>query len=244
MSSTVTTFLFELTNFLLLAVLLGWLLFKPVRAVLQARQAAEKQQAEELAARLVESDRQRADLDQRLRVFESETAELRRRHVAAADQEAAAIVAHAHDTVERERDLVRRGMAQLEHAQVERLSAAVAAATRESIVRLLATLNAPDLDASLARAACGQLEGLKPGALGQVLIESARPLTESLHAAIASALNADAPSATFRVVPDLGAGLRITTAQGLIDTSAQGLGRQAEGLVRDALAAESFEVTT
>lgn len=244
MSPTVTTFLFELANFVLLAVLLGWLLFKPVRSVLQTRQAVEKRQTEELAARAAESDRQRSDLDQRHRAFEDEIAELRRKHIAAADQEAAVIVTHAHDAVERERDAVKRGLAHLEHAQVERLSAAVAAATRESIVRLLTTLNAPDLDASLAQAACRQLEGLQGSALGPVLIESARPLADSTHAAIATALRADAPSAEFRVVPDLGAGLRITTAQGLIDTSALGLARQAEGLVRDALAAESFEVAT
>jgi hypothetical protein len=59
-----------------------------------------------------------------------------------------------------------------------------------------------------------------------------------------AALNAHASAAEFRVVPDLGAGIRITTGHGLIDTSALGLARQAEGLVRDALLAESFEVTT
>lgn len=150
----------------------------------------------------------------------------------------------AHETVERERDSIKRGLAHLERAQVERLSAAVAAATRESVARLLTTLNAPDLDASLAQAACRQLEGLQDSALGPVLIESARPLADSAHAAIVAALNAHARSAEFRVVPDLGAGLRITTGHGLIDASALGLARQAEGLVRDALAAESFEVTT
>ena len=243
MSPTVTTFLFELTNFLLLALLLGWLLFKPVRAVLQARQAAEQRQAQELAARVSEGDRQRAELDQRHRAFENEIAELRRKHIAAADQEAAGIVMHAHDAVERERDSVKRGLAHLEQAQVKRLSAAVAAAARESVVRLLAALNGPDLDASLAQAACRRLEPLQGSALGPVLIESARPLAGSTHAAIATALHDHAPSAEFRVVPDLGAGVRITTAQGLIDTSALGLARQAEGLVRDALAAESFEVT-
>jgi F0F1-type ATP synthase membrane subunit b/b' len=244
MSPTVTTFFFELTNFLLLALLLGWLLFKPVRSVLQARQAAEKLQAEELAARVAESDRERTDLDQRHRTFENEIAELRRRHIAAADQEAAATVARAHEAAERERDSIKRGLAQLERAQVERLSAAVAAATRESVARLLTTLNAPDLDASLAQAACRQLEGIQDSALGPVLIESARPLADSVRAAIVAALDAHAPPAEFRVVPDLGAGLRITTERGLIDASALGLARQAEGLVRDALVAESFEVTT
>lgn len=244
MSPTVTTFLFEATNFLLLAGLLGWLLFKPVRTVLQARRAEEKRQVEALAARVAESDGQRADLDQRRRAFEEEIAGLRRSHIAAANRDAAAIVAHAHDSVQRERDLVKRGLAQLEHAQVERLSAAVAAATRASVVRLLTTLGGTDLDASLAQGACRQLEGLQGRALGPVLIESARPLADSVHAAIAAALNGHARSTEFRVVPDLGAGLRITTAHGLIDASALGLARDAEGLVRDALAAESFEVVT
>ena len=244
MSPTVTTFLFELTNFLLLAVLLGWLLFKPVRSVLQARQAAGKRQTEDLAARLAESDRQRADLDQRHRTFEDEIAKSRQRHIAAAEQEAAAIVAHAHENVERERDSLKRGLAQLERAQVERLSAAVAVATRESVAHLLTTLNSTGLDESLGQAACRQLERLHDRALGPVLIESARPLTDITRAAIAAALNGHAHSAEFRVVPDLGAGLRITTAHGLIDTSARGLARQAEGLVADALAVESFEVRT
>lgn len=243
MSPTVTTFLFELTNFLLLAGLLGWLLFKPVRSALQARQVEQKRQAEELAARVAESDRQRADLEQRRRTFEDEMAKSRQRHVDAAEREATAIVAHAHENVEHERDAVRRGLVQLERAQVERLSVAVAVATRESVVRLLDMLSATDLDASLTQAACRQLQGLKGRALGPVLVESGRPLADSTHAAIAAALNGHAPSAEFRLVPDLGAGLRITTAQGLIDTSSLGLAREAESLVRDALAAESFEVT-
>lgn len=244
MSPTVTTFLFELINFLLLAMLVGWLLFKPVRSVLQARQAGEKRQAEELVSRAAEADRQRADLEQRQRNFEEAMAELRKKRLAAADQEADVTIARAREAAERERDSVKRGLAHLERAQVERLSAAVAAATRGSIAHLLDVLRAPDLDTSLAVAACRQLEVLQDKALGPVLIESARPLADATHAAIVAALNAHAPTAEFRVVQDLGAGLRVTTAQGMIDTSALGLARQAESLVRDALAAESFEVTT
>lgn len=244
MSPTLSTFLFELTNFVLLALLLGWLLFKPVRAALATRQGEEKRRAEALDARAAETDRQRAAVEQRRHVFEAETAELRRGRVAAADQEAAAIVTRAHEAVERERDSVKRGLAQLERDQVERLSAAVAAATHASIVHLLATLNAPDLDASLTAAACRQLKALQGRDLGLVLIESARPLSDNARAAIALVLSTEASATEFRVMPDLGAGVRVTTGQGLIDASAQGLARQAESLVRDALAAESFQVTT
>jgi F-type H+-transporting ATPase subunit b len=244
MSPTVSTFLFELTNFLLLALLLGWLLFKPVRSALQTRQATAKQQAEDLAMRTAEAERLRADLGQRQRSLEEDIADVRKKRLAAAAQEADALIARAREAAERERDAVKHGLARLERAQLERLSAAVAVATRESIARLLATLNAPDIDASLVRAACRELERLQGTGLGPVLIESARPLADTTRGTIVAALNAHASVAEFRVVPDLGAGIRITTGHGLIDTSALGLARQAEGLVREALIAESFEVTT
>lgn len=244
MSPTLTTFLFELTNFLLLAGLLGWLLFKPVRAVLQARQAAEERQADELAARAKEAERLRSDLDQRHSAFEQEMAQLRKEHLAAADQEAAATLARARDAAERERESITRMLAHLERAQVERLSAAVAAATRESVERLLTALNAPGLDAGLVQAACRQLRTLDGRALGAVLIESAQPLGADTEATVRAAMTDRATAAEFRVVPDLGAGVRITTARGLIDASAAGIAGQAERRLMDALTSESVEAAT
>ena len=244
MSPTLATFLFELINVLLLVGLLGWLFFTPVRATLQAKQDAEQQRRDELAARVAEADRQRADLDKRLQAFETEMAQLRQAHLAAATQEAAAIRAQAHEAAERERESVARTFAQLERAQLERLSAAVAAATRASVARLLATLSAPDLDVSLVHAACRQLAALDGRPLGAVLVESAHPLGDSARAAVTAALDGHAPSAQFRVVPDLGAGLRIVTSKGLIDASALGIAREAERMMTDALAVESAEAAT
>ena len=242
MSPTVATFLFELINVLLLIGLLGWLFFKPVRAALQAKQGAEQQRRDELAARVTEVERQRADLDHRLRAFETDMAQRRQAHLAAATQEGAAIRAQAHDAAARERESVARTFAQLERAQLERLSAAVAAATRESVARLLATLSAPDLEVSLAHAACRQLAALDGSLLGAVLVESAHPLGDVARAAVTVALDGRAPS-QFRVVPDLGAGLRIVTSKGLIDASALGIAREAERLLADALAVESRGAT-
>ena len=244
MSPTLTTFLFELTNFLLLAGLLGWLLFKPVRTVLQARQATEKRQADELAARAAEADRLRADLEQRLSAFEQEMARLRKEHLAAADQEAAATLAKARESAEQERGSVKRMLAHLERAQVERLSTAVAAATRQSVAGLLTVLNGPDLEAALVQAACRQLSALDGRWLGAALIESALPLGADMETAVRTAIGGRATAAEFRVVPDLGAGLRITTARGLIDASAAGIAGQAERMLIDALGSESFEAAT
>ena len=243
MSPTLATFLFELINVLLLIGLLGWLFFKPVRAALQTKQDAELARRNELASQLADAERQRAELDRHLRAFGTEMAQMRQAHLAAAAQEATAMRTQAHDAAMRERESVTRMLAQLERAQLERLSAAVATATRESVTRLLATLSAPDLDVSLVHAACRQLAALDGSSLGAVLVESARPLGDAARLAVTAVLDGHAPSTQFRVVPDLGAGLRIVTSKGLIDASALGIGREAERMLTDALAVESVEAT-
>ncbi len=241
MSPTLTTFLVELVNFLLLVSLVGWLLFRPVRSALQARQAAEKQQTDELATRAAETERQQAELERQRRTFDQDMAELRKQHVASANEEAAAIQAHAREAAARERDSVQRVLGHLEQAEVGRLSAAVAAATRESVARLLTTLDVVDLETGLMRVACRQLEALSSRPLGTVLVESSRALVGSQETAIRSAVDGHAASVEFRITPHLGAGFRVTTAQGLVDASAIGIAAQAEAALMEALASQSSE---
>ena len=243
MSPTLATFLFELINVLLLIGLLGWLFFKPVRAALQAKQDAELARRNELASQLADAERQRAELERRLRAFETEMAQMRQAHLAAAAQEATATRAQARERDDRERESLMRALAQLERAQLGRLSAAVASTTRASVARLLTTLSGPDLDGSLVHAACRQLAALDGRSLGAVLVESAHPLGDADRAAVTAVLDGHAPAAQFRVVPDLGAGLRIVTSEGLIDASALGIAREAERMLTDALAAEAAEAT-
>jgi F-type H+-transporting ATPase subunit b len=243
-SPTLATFLFELVNFLLLTGVLGWLLFKPVRGMLQARQAGEKKQADELAARAAEADRLRAAWRQRTAAFESEVTETRAARLAAAEREAAAIVAKAREAADREHDRAARTLAHVERAQLVKLADAVAAASREAVTRLLTALDSPDLDASFVGAVCHRLKTLDAKTLGAVLVESAKPVSEQARVAITGALAARASSLTFRVVPDLGAGIRITTARGLIDASAGGLAADVERRLKDALVTEEPTVTT
>jgi F0F1-type ATP synthase membrane subunit b/b' len=244
MSPTVATFLFELINVLLLAGLLGWLLFRPVRAALQARQDAERQRRDALTAHEAEIQQQRLDLEQRLRAFEMEIADTRQQRLAAVAEEATTIRRQAHDAAERERDGARRTLAQLDRAHAERLSAAVAAVARDSVARLLATIDGPDLDVSLARAASGKLAALDGRTLGAVLVESAHLLDEPARAAVNRVLDGQAHAAEFRVVPDLGAGVRIVTAKGLIDASARGIAREAERFLAESLAVETTGAMT
>lgn len=241
MSPTLTTFLVELVNFLLLVSLVGWLLFRPVRSTLQARQAAEKRQTDELATRAAEAERLQVELERRSRTFEEDMAELRQQHVASANEEAAAIQAHAREAAARERDSVQRVLGHLERAEVGRLSAAVAAATRESVARLLTTLDVVDLETGLMRVACRQLEMLGSRPLGAVLVESPRALDGNQETAIRTAVDGHATSVEFRITPHLRAGIRVTTAQGLVDSSAIGIAAQAEAALMDAFTRQSSE---
>jgi F-type H+-transporting ATPase subunit b len=231
-SPRLATFLFELVNFLLLAAALGWLLFRPVRGMLQKRQAAEKQHAEEVAARRAEADRLRADWQQRHAALERELSDARAARMSAADQEAAAIVARAREAAERERDRTAAMLSHVERAQLEAIAQAVAEAARDAVARLLTAIDAPDLESSLVAAACRRLQALEGASVGDVIVESAAALAEPDRAAIAAALGTRAASTAFRVVPSLGAGVRVTTARGLVDASAAGVAAEAERRLR------------
>lgn len=244
MSPTLTTFLFELVNFLVLATLLGWLLFKPVRARLQARQAADTQHADDLAARLAETDRKHAELRQREASFEDNMDKARSARLTAADEEAASILAKAREAADRERSRATRALGHLEPAELERLASAVAATSRVIVGRLLASLEAPELEAALLRAALRQVQALEVISLGAVLIESAAPLGASDRDVMTAALGTRATSLEFRVVPDLGAGVRVTTARGLVDVSAAGVAAEAERLLKLALLVDEPAATT
>lgn len=227
MSPFVSTFLFELVNFLLLAWLVGWLLFKPVRAMLEGRQAEAKRLADELAEKTKQAEGLQVDWQQRHAALEQELTATRTSRLAAAEREAAAIIDRARQTAENERQRTARTLGHVERAQAERLAEAVAAASRDAVASLLASLDAPDLESGLVRAACRQIDRLGPGALGDVLVESAGPLADADRSVLVAALGPAAGTAEFRVVPPLGAGLRVTTARGLIDASAAGIAAEA-----------------
>ena len=234
MSPVLTTFVFEIVNFLLLVSLVSWLFFRPVRAALQARQDAEKRRREELDARHADFDQQRRELEERRRTFDVDTARMREALLATTSQEAAAIRAQASEAAQRERESVERTMAQLEQAQIEHLSSAVAVVARDTVVHLLTALDGSDLETSLVTAAARRVTTFDSNGLGIVLVESAHALDDRHRNVFLAALNGQ--SVDFRVVPDLGEGVRVVTARGLIDASTRGIARQAEQALKDALA--------
>lgn len=233
MSTTLTTFIFEAVNFLILAGVLGWLLFKPVRRALAERRAAYEEQAKDSADKLAEAERIRSEISEKRAHLDEELDTMREQIRAAAEQEAERIRSEARKSAEHEQEALKQKLSTLEHAQLETLAAAIAAAARQVVERFLDELEGPELDACLVRAACRELNRMDGKQPGSVLVESAHAVDDAAKAMLREALGDAMDTAEFRVVPTLGAGLRVTLDQGLIDASAAGLSAFAEQALKD-----------
>lgn len=227
-SPSATTFLFEAANFVVLAAVLGWLFFRPVQAVIERRRAtlaAERQEADRILAgakrTLAEAETRRAEIEASLEPMRLEA----RRE---AERQAAAIVDEARKQVTEERNRLADELAALRREHAGTLAHDAAAAARTLVARLLTEIGSPDLDAALARAACTRLAGLPEGHRnGLVEVETARPIDAEALAQLSAAAGPEA-TVKVRVVPELGAGVRVITRAGLVDATAAGLAAWAE----------------
>lgn len=240
MSATWVTFLFEAANFLLLAAVLGWIFFRPVRDALERRRS--ELENEQLAA--VNAHAEADSVLQHARVrrsaLEDSLEELRERIRREAETEAGRLVEAARVQTQHERETLKGELVSQRRAQARSLAHDAAFAAREIVVRLLDEIEGPDLEHALLRTACRDLEKLRSaGSLAPVVIESIRPLDDAAIATLAAAAGVDPAEAAHRVDPDLVAGLRVLTARGLVDTSAKGLAAQAESVLVNKLDREN-----
>lgn len=222
MRPELANFLFEAANFSVLAVALGWLLFRPVRAALDGererhaateRAAAEKQAAAE--AQAAEARTARAAVEQ---------AQLAARAEAAA--EAAREVARARAAAEQDRAAARkaldRSLAESRAAHLRALAEDVGRVAAAAVERLLERIDGPALEAGLIQSALGELQAAE--ARAPALVESARPLGVEAERLLASALGQPLER---RVHPGLGAGVRITAGGVRVDATARGIAMRA-----------------
>ncbi len=235
MSPTLTTFLFEAVNFLVLAGVLGWLFFKPVRAVLEARKTELQQQSQTAVEKLADAERLRAEQQEREAAFQLDVDRLREEAKAAARKDADAIRADARAAADRERDRLRGELASLQDAELEELAGAVAAASADFVSTLLHRVSGADLDAALIRAASEELEQLDTSRMAPVTIESARPLTDHERDTLLNLLGNAAETADLRVSPSLRAGIRVSTSCGLVDASLKGIAGYARRAITERL---------
>ena len=242
MSPSWVTFLFEAANFLLLAALLGWLFFRPVRDVLERRRAEFESEQRSAAATRAEAERLLREARVQRSELEASLEDLRERVEREAEQERERVMETVRAQMQRERETLKQELVSLRRAQARALSRDAAFAAREIVVRLLEEIKGPELEHALLATACRQLEKLRGGgALAPVVIESARPLDDRALAAVAEAAGTSAADAVRRVAPDLVAGTRVLTARGLVDVSVAGLAAQAERLLVGLLDEENAE---
>jgi F-type H+-transporting ATPase subunit b len=231
-SPTLANFLFEAANFLLLSAALGWVLFKPVRRALDAereRHAKEEDEAKRLRA---EAEALAQEARAVREAAEREGARQRSEALAAARAEAARIAEEARASEARERQRIEGELEARRHVEAVALADTMGRVAAESVRRLLLSVGGPSLDAALARAATAALRQLTPAARASATVESARALEADARGFLEEALGC---TVRERVVPDLGAGVRVTTPEGQVDASAESLAREAARAVSAAV---------
>jgi len=227
-SATWATFLFEAANFLLLAILLAWAFFRPVRAAIERRQSEVLEDrraaghAREEAERLEEAARTaRASLEDSL-------ARLRESQRRDAERERQDLLQEAAERVQRERRSFEEELLALRRTEARAGARDTARAARDILVRILTEIRGPDLEQALVRRTCEQLERLgSDGALAPVIVESATPMDSLALSTIAEAAHVSSAELKHRVTPELVGGLRVLTARGLVDVSVAGIADRA-----------------
>ena len=240
MNESLITFLYELANFVVFALLFGWIFIKPIRRLLDA-QAAKDAKAEETAKQhLAEAQQLRQQLvDERDR-FVQEMEHQRQAALSEARLESAKLLSNAKSSIARQRDELAQHAIQIQHRQHEELVQTVVHATRLAVASLLQKIDGPDLEHSLLESACQQLSQNKLIHDSQITIESAYELNGNHRKRIAAALGLTSPNGhvEFRVVDELLGGVRIKSSSGLIDHSIAGLSSSIEQNMRQALTSE------
>ena len=228
MNDSLWTFVFEIANFVALASVLAWLFFKPVRKALADQQAKARKLEEDASQKLADAESLRHEVESQRDALAGELETMRVKAREIAKQEAEQILAGARADAERERAALKRDALHIERAQMAKIAKAVATATHSTMKRFLQQMEGPEIEHTLIKAACRELQTFSNNSLAPVTIESANPLDDEILQLINASLGIAAKSADFRVVPDLEGGLRISTAHGLIDASVTGLANFAE----------------
>lgn len=223
MSPTLTTFLYEAANFLVLATVLGWLFFKPVRQALADRQAKFESESRLAAQKLYEAEKVQQEINAKRARLQAELKEQRTREVTAARKQADQLLDEARMAAQREREVTRRQAARMSETQQDTWAQVAAAAAGATVGRLLEQIGGPDLQSALIEAACQQLRSFPKDAISPVKIESTQCLSDSQVAKLKDALGSAADAAEFRTADGLGTGIRISTGKGLIDATTSGL---------------------
>jgi F0F1-type ATP synthase membrane subunit b/b' len=227
MSPGVTTFLFELVNFLILALALGYFLFTPIRKALESRRAAQEKQIRDAKTTIAAAETAREQVSKERAELDKDRDRILKEAEAVAQKRADTILTEARDTAAKERAEAVRELASLSDAQLERLASASADAAAVVTEKLLIQLGSPGLQSQLVKTACQGLKAMD-GLRGKVLVESATALDPESMTCLNAVMSHSGTVPEYRVRPEIGTGIRVETSQGVIDLTSAGLSTYAK----------------
>lgn len=239
MSPALANFLFEAANFVLLAGALGFLLFRPIRAALAAEEARHADMERTTAERRAEADRLLAQARTAQSALSVELDRARADALAETQAQIAAMQQSARVQQQLEQRAQAARLEAARRAQLQALADSVGEVAAASVSGLMNALPGPNLDAALCSAAARELTVLSAAERVGALVESARPLPQAALCEL-QALLPDLVEP--RLLPELGAGVRVTTAgAGQIDCSARHLSQRLAHAAIEAIAREEVE---
>ncbi len=230
-----TTFVLEIVNFLILAWLLTWLLYRPIRTAIATRRAQVDKALSDAANREKAAAQVEARFRDRMESWEREKVEARRVFSQELEAERAAAKLAFRDELQRERE---RAMAEQERQLRLRMDedehTAVSHATA-FLSKMLGRLASPSLEAGIVDLATSDLDALASAtradlgkaaseAEGKMTVTTAYPLDETARRHIQTALSAAVGRPVelqFQQDPALRAGLRIDVGPFTLDANLQ-----------------------
>ena len=237
MNENLVTFLYELANFVVFAVLLGWIFVKPVRRMLDEQAARDAKLEESAKQHLAEAEQLRQQLlDDRQR-FKQEIDHQTEAALNEARQEATRMLDQAKQEIASQREHLSHEVLQIQRSQLSEWAGIVASVAKTAVEDLLKQIKGPALTNALVESACQQLKHTNPMKVQKITVESAEELDESMRQKIAQAVGLESANGKieFHVDPELMGGFRIRTGQGVIDNSIAALSTFAEQKIRQQL---------
>jgi F-type H+-transporting ATPase subunit b len=193
----VWTFLFEILNFLVLAFILHRLLYRPLRAAIDERRAANERAKTEAEAARKEAELTKAQLAEKLMEVDRERLAVLRKAAEQAEAEKAKRLAEADAAATGVREQAQRDAEQLRHDTLTGLEAEVGHLALGLAERLLAQACDANLNEQLLHHLADALRGVtgaerervrRDAATGEVVVESAAPLNEGNRTGLIAAI--------------------------------------------------------
>jgi F-type H+-transporting ATPase subunit b len=231
-----TTVVFQIVNFLVLAGLLYLLFFKPVMRKVRERVAEKERLMAQLAEDQAEAARLRVELERRMADLDEETAQIISEARERAETERVAVLRHAQEEVEHVLVEAQTDAFRVRQQAVDEFHDQLLEAILEISAQVVGRVAPADLHETMVRQLSDRIrdmglhesarvEALRGERTPTVTISSARPLSPELQGLLVrtlSALTDRTPRLELRTDPSLALGMRVRVGDMMVDNSMAG----------------------